>query len=346
MKCWATCWLLAVAIVMPVLSVPAQEPGKPLPETRIVLRVSGKFIQELVGDGFERDEPVDAHVDGVAVAGTAHVSGNFHITLHENETESDFDVLVKGEVLTELAATRRPVVVQVHGSAPFSARRRVVNKDEQFVAQALTMEVRNHFTLDEIDSFRGGLRGALTRRIARPFVRRGVADGDRRADDAIRTQMTQALEAELDKLVAAMNQIPPLVEQAHDLIILENNPPPKGLCAYRAATKDHLLLSIGAPDHRIPDLPKLDKDKRAPLELWIGVAKNAHTEERRKFIFANKRLIAPYLRDQLQTRAPELMKELDEPLARLLDDVQVHEMPGWHVLTFAPKNALATAKTP
>jgi hypothetical protein len=40
------------------------------------------------------------------------------------------------------------------------------------------------------------------------------------------------------------------------------------------------------------------------------------------------------------------MKELDEPLARLLDDVQVHEMPGWHVLTFAPKIPLATAKTP
>jgi hypothetical protein len=346
MNRWTTCWLFAAAFVVPVLYASAKEPGEPLPETRIVLRVSGKFIEELVGDRFERDEPVEANVDGVAVSGTVHVDGSFQIKLHESETESDFDVLVNGEVTTQLAATRRPVVVQVHGEAPFSARGRIVHEDGQFAALALTMDVRNQFTVDDIRSFRGGLRGALTRRIARPFVRRGVADSDRLADDAIRTQMTQALKPELDKLVVAMNQIPPLVEQAHELIILENKPPPEKLHVYRAATKDHLLLSIGAPNRRIPDLPKLDKDKQAPLELWIGVAKNALTEDRRKFIFANKRLIAPYLRDQLQTRAPELAKELDEPLARLLDQVQIHEMPGWHVLTFAPKPSLATAKAP
>ena len=98
--------------------------------------------------------------------------------------------------------------------APFSLRRRMIHNGDQFIAQSLTMNVQNHFTLDEIRPYRAGLlTGALTRRIARPYVRRGLTEGDRQADDEIRTRMTQALETELDKLVVALNKIPPLVKQ-------------------------------------------------------------------------------------------------------------------------------------
>ena len=198
----------------------------------------------------------------------------------------------------------------------------------------------------QICSYRGGLTGALTRRIARPFVRRGLADGDSQADEKIRTEMTPVLETELGKLVVVLNQIPPLVKKAHELIILENQLPPDGVRFYRAATKEHLLISIGQPNQRIPSLPNLDKDKQAPLELWIGVARNASAEERRKFILQHWRLITPFLLAQLQRRSPQLTKELDEPLAHLLEEVQIHEMPGWHVLTFAPRIPLPGAQTP
>jgi hypothetical protein len=173
-----------------------------------------------------------------------------------------------------------------------------------------------------------------------------LAEGDLQADDEIRTRMTQELEIEVDKLIAALNKIPPLVKQAYELIILENKSPPEAMRVYRAATKEHLLFSIGAPDRRIPNLPNLDKEKPAPLELWIAVDKNALTEERRKAILANWRLIAPYLRSQLQRRSSELVKEVNEPLTRLIEEVQMHEVAGWHVLTFAPKIPLPTVGPP
>jgi hypothetical protein len=143
-------------LAAPFLSVATQEPAKPVPETRIVLRVSGKFIQGLVGTHFQRDEPIDTEVGGVAVTGTAHVTGKFRITLHESRTESDFDVNGRGEVLTQLAATRRPVVVQTHGAAPFTVRQRIVHKGDLFIAQTLTIDEQNHFALDEIRPCRGG----------------------------------------------------------------------------------------------------------------------------------------------------------------------------------------------
>jgi len=335
---WSHCLIASLAaIVTPFLVAHAQEPGKPLPETRIVLRVSGKFIQGLLGVRFQRDELISENVNGIAVTGTARVAGKLHVRLHESDTESNFDVLVRGEVLSQLAAKSRPVVVLAHGSAPFSACQTIVHQDPLFMAQTLTMDVQNHFTLDEICSCRGGLTGALTRRIARPFVRRGLADGDRQADKKIRTEMTPVLETELGKFVVVLNKISPLVKKAHELIILEYKAPPDGERFYRAATKEHLLISIGEPNQRIPRLPNLDNDKQAPLELWIGVARNASAEARRKFILQNWRLITPFLRAQLQRRLPQLTKELDEPLDHLLEEVQIHEMPGWHVLTFAPR---------
>jgi hypothetical protein len=324
----------------------AQDPARPSPETQIVLRVSDQFIQGLLGTRFDRDETVDTQVGRVGVLGTAHVTGKIHIIVHESPTESDFDVLVKGEVLSQLTATRRPVSVQTHGGAPFSARYRIVNKSDLFSAQPLTVDARNHFTLDEIRPFRRGPTGAIIRPLARPFVRRGLADGDYQANEEIRARMTPVLEAELDKLVVALNKIPPLVDQAHQLIILENKLPDERIQRYRAATKDHLLLSVGKPGHRIPDLPNLDREKQAPAELWIAVSKNAQKEDRQKFMLQNWRLIVPSLRDQIQSRSPELAKEVDEPLAQLLDEVHIEEMPGWHVLTFGPKVPLPKVESP
>lgn len=335
-----------LAILAPFLPVEAQETAKPFPETRMVLRVSRKFIQRLVGRGFQRDEPVDANYAEVAVTGSAHVSGQFLVTLHESKTECNFDVLLSGDVLTALTATKRPVMVQLHGAAGFSGRRPIVHKDNQFISLPLTMEVCNHFTLDEICSFHRGLMGVLTRRVAHPFVRRDLIHGDCTANDEIRTRMTQALEPELDKLVVALNQIPPLVKQAHELIILENKRPLREERPYRAATREHLMFSIGGPDQRMPELLNLDKDKQAPLELWIAVSKNAVKEERRRFMLEHWRMIAPFLGEQLQRRSPELSKELGESLAQLLDDVQIHEVDGWHVIGFAPKIHTAPVKSP
>jgi hypothetical protein len=93
-------------------------------------------------------------------------------------------------------------------------------------------------------------------------------------------------------------------------------------------------------------LPNMDKDKQAPLELWIAVSKDALKEERRTLLLKQWRLIAPSLAVQLQRRSPELTKELGEPLARLLDEAQIHEVDGWHVITFAPKLHRATVETP
>lgn len=57
----------ASAIQASCLPVVGQEPVNPLPETRIALRVSGESIRFLEGTRIEREETIDAIVDGAAV---------------------------------------------------------------------------------------------------------------------------------------------------------------------------------------------------------------------------------------------------------------------------------------
>jgi len=337
----------AVAILfLDSLPLEAQPPGKELPETRIVLRVSRKFIQRLTGSRFQRDVPIDSNVDGMRVTGKATVTGKFKVTLVESDTDTDFDVVATGEVATQLTATRRPIMVQAHGTAPFTARRHFDHTADKFTASKPEIDVRNQFILDAICPFRRGLIGAATRRIAGPIVRRGLADGDREAEAQIRAELGDSLERELDKLALALNRVPPLVRQTHEVVIAELKLPKEGVKPYRAATKDHLLFSIGKPDRRMPTLPVLSTEICAPVELWIGESKDAGKEERRKFLLENWRLIVPVLMTQLEVRSPELTKEIDEPLAKLLEEVRIHVTPGWHVVLFAPKLEIPVLASP
>ena len=336
--------LVGIALVsaasLPLLPSTGQEPAAPQP-TRIVLRVATDFIQKLMGATVARDEAVQAMAGDTPVTGTAHISARFRLEVHESKTENDFDVVALGDIATQLTATRPTLFVDFHGDAPFLARRPIVHREGRFVGDAVTVEVRNRFTLDDIRPQRGGLTGLAIRSTTRPFLRRAVTDGDCQANDEIRRRMTQALTVELDKLAETLNQIPPLVKKGYDLLILEGATPPPGVQEYRAATPQHLLFSIGGPDRRIPDLPMLPRDQQAPLELWVGVSKNGFTEVRRNFMVQNWRMVTPYLRDQLLHRSPELAKEVAEPLERLLDEVRIQETAGWHVIALGPKIAAA-----
>jgi hypothetical protein len=325
---------VALLVAAPVSA--AQGPAEPLPETKIVLRVSRHFIHRLIGVGFQHGEPIDSNTRGVATQGNALAEGTIDVKLHESATESKFDLLVQGEILTQIASTRRPVQVCAHGVAPFSASRRIVFDGATFTGEPLSIEVRNHFSLDDIRKARGGPAGPLTRSLARPFVRRGLADGDRQAEDQIRTQLSQSLGEQTAKLLVALNKVQPLIVQGEKLLIEQKLLSAEGLHYYRAATKEHLFLSVGRPDHRIPTLPTLDESQRAPIELWI--AKRADKKEELALLFLTHwRDFQPLFAEQLRQRSPALAKELDGNFEKYLKDVRVVEAGGWHVVTFAPK---------
>jgi hypothetical protein len=327
MKPAGLCLIVAAILIGQSIPVAAQ-PAKPLPETKIVLRVSRGFIHQLTGVHFQRVEPISKNT----TTGNARVQGRFDVQLRPSAIESEFDLLIDGEVSTQVMTTRRPVEVHTHGSGPFNGHRRIVFDGNGFTGQPIELNVAHHSSVDAILSFRGGLRGALARRIALPAVRRSLPDGDRQTAADIRARLSKTLEEETDNLMAVINKIGPLMRKGEELLIEEELITKGNRHLYRSATKDHLVLSLGMADRRIAELPEREASKSAPLELWI--AKREESKERRfEFFLKHWQLMAPLIDAQLARHDPELAKSLEGKLHK----VQMDSVAGWHVVTFAPE---------
>lgn len=311
--------VVSMASVAPVTAQPVDSRA----ETKVVLRISRDLIRDLTGVHFDKVEPIATTSDGAEVVGQAQVAGTFDVKLHQSATASDFDLQIAGTVLTQLTATRRPVLVHTHGVAPFTACCRITLKEHQFRRHDVQVSVSNQFTLDEIDSFRGGAIGALTRGLARPIVRRSLRGAERDTAGQIRTQVAQAFAEAADKVVEKLNQIEPLAKKVKEDLQAAKIISQKDLHHYYAATDEYLWLSIGHRDERMPTLAEKDPARRAPIELWFTNQNGALEPLVKKW-----RILRPVFEKIITRKSPELRQ--------ILFRAHLDSEAGWHVIRFTP----------
>jgi hypothetical protein len=250
------------------------------------------------------------------------------VKLQTSASASDFDFLVKGEVLTQVVATSRRVQVHEHGVARFSGRQRVVFDGNAFTSQALEMNATYHSSLDQVCSFRGGMIGSVTRGIAVRTIRRNLPESDQEAENELLTRLTTAIGKETDEIIETMNKVEPLLKKGEEILREQKLLSESSVQHYLSATEEHLYLSIGPPKHRIPILPKLEAAKRGPVEMWIAIEK-ASKDDLRDPILEHWNIAKPFVLQRIGKDSPEL--------AKIVEQVQVETVEGWYVVTIAPK---------
>ena len=300
------------------------QPSKPLPETKIVLRIARDILHELTGKEFKREEAIAKNIAGAEVSGQARVHCTFDVKLRPSETESAFDLVANGTFATQMTATRRVVQVNLHGVAPFDARRHIVFDGIAFTGRDMDVRALHQSSIDDIRSSRGGLFGAIARGAARRGANRNLPDGDQQISEEIRTQVAKALQEESDRRMAAMNgKIKMIVDEAEELLREEKVLATDGAHRYFAATEHHLYMSFGPLAHRIPKLPALDRARPASIELWIAKG------DRVNLVAESWDLIKPAMFMRVSRRSPEL--------AKMLEQVEVESVGGWYVATVGRK---------
>ncbi len=230
--------------------------------------------------------------------------------------------------MTQVVATSRLVQVYAHGAAPFNGRRRIVFDGNAFTGQVIEMNVTYHSSIDQLCSFRRGLIGALARNSARRTARRNLPETACQAGKEIRTRLTAAIEKDTDDLVMTMNKVGPLLTKGEKILRDEKVLSARSVQVYLAATEQHLYLSIGPPEHRIPRLPRLRVSQHGPIELWIAIKKTSK-EDILNPVLEHWKLIKPFVVNRIAKRAPELVK--------IFEQVRVESVKGWYVVRFAPK---------
>jgi hypothetical protein len=305
-------------------SASAQQ-DKPLPETKVVLRISRECLHELTGKEFQREEAIAKNISGADVRGQARIDCKFDVKLRPSETESSFDLVANGTFATQMTATRRIVQVNLHGIAPFDAQRRIVFDGKAFTGREIEMQATHQSSIDQIRSSRGGLIGAIARGAARKSANRNLPEGDQQISEEIRVQLTKALEEESDKRMASMNtKVKMILKEAEHLLREEKVLAAEGTQRYFATTEHHMCMSFGPLDHCIPKLPVLDPAKAASIELWIAKGDGVN------LVVESWALIKPAVFERVARRSPEI--------AKMLEEVRVESVKGWYVATLSRKD--------
>ena len=125
-----------------------------------------------------------------------------------------------------------------------------------------------------------------------------------------------------------MNKFGPLLKKGEEILREEKMLSVASVHLYLAATEQHLYMSIGPPDQRIPKLPKLDLAKRGPIEMWIAI-ENPSRKDLLNPVLEHWKYVKPFVIQRINRRSPELGK--------IVEQVQVESVDGWYVVTFAPK---------
>jgi hypothetical protein len=318
---------ISAMLFLQSVRIEAQQPAADLPETKLVLRVSREFIHELTAKQFKRDEPIEMDFTGTVVTGSAQANGTTDVRIKASDNSCDFDLIVNGQVTTQLVATSRSVQMNFRGCAPFKGRRRVVFDEIFFSGRKVEVEATYHSTLDRICSFRSGLIGVLVRGASKSMIRRSLAEDDLKADDEVRTKLTAAIEKESDGFLATLNKVGSIVKQGEELLREEKLLSARSVQHYLAATERSLYISVGPPQHQIARLPRLRASEREPIELWVAIRKEGKPD-RFSPILEHWKLVKPFILSRIAKQSPES--------AKILDQVHVKTVEGWHVLTFAP----------
>jgi hypothetical protein len=310
------------------VQVKAQERTYKLPETNLVVRISREFVHQLTGKHFKHDEPIAKYTFGAMVQGYAHVGGTFDVQLEKNPAAIGFDFLVKGEVSTQVMATRREVQLHTHGIAEFTGRRHVIFDANGFVGQKPELDATFCSSIYQVCSFRRGFVGSLQRGIALTTATRNLPEANDETRNELRTRLTANIEKETDRMIAAMNKVGPLLKKGEQILREQKLLSVSSVRQYLATTEEHLYLSIGPPEHRIPSLPKLDGTKGRPIEMWIAIEK-ANNNDLNNPILQDKNIAKSLVLNRIRKGSPELDK--------IVKQIQVEAVGGWLVVTIIPK---------
>jgi hypothetical protein len=314
---------VALSAMFLLLTASASAQEAKLPETKVVLRMTREFLNELTGKQYQSEDEIKTRISGADVAAQGTIECTFDVKLHPSQTECAFDLVVKGTFITQITATRRPVLANLHGAAPFHGTRRIVFDGAGFTGQEIDLQATHHSDLDQVSSSRRGLIGAITRSAARKSINRSLPASDRQISEQVRTHLTKTLKDESDQRMTALNQtVKMIVKEAEELLREEKLVAANSLHRYFAATEHHLCMSIGPARHRIPALPALEPAKRAAIELWIAKGDDVGS------VLDSWELVKPAVFQRVARRWPAL--------AKMLEEVRVESVEGWYVATLAP----------
>jgi hypothetical protein len=258
--------LCAVVLLLSLQLDASPQPSPPskdaLPEVTVVLRISRKLINELTTEKVQRTTPVHLHLLEAEMRGQALTNATGSVQFEPMANETGFVIELQGTTVSQTVIDRPPVQVFGSGRMTFIVRKRVAFEGVRFRTQPTTLEASFCSSVDGLAT-PPGLIGVFVRLIATPIVQRQAPLFAAAAFEEGKAQLVATFDEEVQQIIDDLNQVSPLEETVQKLF-----PETKDWIYYASSTPTHLIIGVGPPQHRVPELPVSEKTN-APIEVWI-----------------------------------------------------------------------------
>ncbi len=258
----------AVEAVAGKVAAEAATAGERLPtewlkNRSLVLRVSKEFIRQHTPAVVDKHTPVDRWLFGAHITGTAITNGRPVMAKQPDDTKPMIVLHFQGTTTTKTVANKGSLKIWNKGRATFDVRREISFDGLDFQKGHRTIDCSYQSTLTGIGG-PPGLRGWVTRTLARPLIerQRPTADSVARAD--LQKTILEAFGKQTDKLVADLNANLPWKET----VALLTQAGPGRQRQFSAMPKWIEARSVHI-DQQGGQLPEESNVLHAPIELWV-----------------------------------------------------------------------------
>ena len=236
--------------------------GSPV-QTKVVLRISKEFIKQHSPPAVEQDSPINRHLFGAHVTGTAVIRGQPVLKVDADHGKPVFTLHFNGTTTTRTVAVKPPVKAYNTGFGGFDVHREIRFDGSQFSEGPASIEATYRSKLDRLAT-PPRLRGRIVRRFAGPQIAKTRPQADAIALADTKATILKEFEEHTDRLVDDLNGNVPW-KQTIALLV----PQDAGWVSHFDNTEDWIVTSPGPEGAAVPELPEEAAELKAPLELWV-----------------------------------------------------------------------------
>lgn len=249
------------------------EQPRPAPSHPLVIRIHEKAFANSAGNRIDTTRPVSTIILGTPVSGRSRTQGAVQVDTSSARQSADFLVSFSGRSFSRTVGVNGPARIHSHTVTDFVVSRKVTFSPLRgFESKQTVLQTRTCMTLDNVCSTRGGLRGALVRRVGWRRASESRQAAERIADGNVRRELRQSFDRQLDERVADLNRRFRVALYARAVLGGSEE-----LDIKVSSTDDCVQFAIGRVGNGAP--PTLPvRQTSAPVEVWVHDSPLEHGE--------------------------------------------------------------------
>lgn len=171
----------------------------------VILRISEELLERLLARDIQQETSVDRCVLGTHAVGTAYTEGSADVDPKPDKDDAAFRVVVDGTSDSRTVGRNGPAIIRSRTSTTWEVTKVIRFDEGKFVTSPGVIESDTTLTPLGVGTDVRGLRGLLTRRIARKRVGESHAQAQRLAEEHTRERILAQVDESIDDRIAQLN---------------------------------------------------------------------------------------------------------------------------------------------